>query len=196
MKLHPRRRNATLTTPTKIQKIQRANPALPDDRVSSVTKDIWTSDREFRHSELQIQSCDGANFQRRRPITTINSRVNRTHKQMRERTDNPTTNASELSHAATELNPVTFRTPVWDKTPISGSNAKGVDVNTTSIPKGMRINVTNEKNVTIDRETADRRPDPLDDNESETSGSAPVRERLYPTIPYPPPALAPKSDNI
>ena len=147
VELHPRRRNATLTTPTKIQKIQRANPAFPDDRVSRVTKDIWTSDRKFRHSELQIQSCDGANFQRRRPITTINSRVNRKPKQMRERTDNPTTNASESSHAATELNPVTFRTPVWDKTPISGSNAKGNEVNTTSISKGMGINVTKEKKM-------------------------------------------------
>ena len=185
-------RNAKFAKPTKIQKINRANPAFPDETSSKVAKDIWTSDRKFRQSELQIQSCDGANFQRRRPITTINSRLIRTHRDTKERTDNPTTNALESSLAATELIPVTFRTPVWEMTTISDSNAKGVDVNTTSIPKGMRINVTMAKNATIDRKIADRRPDHLDDKKPEQSGSAPVRERLYPTIPYPPPVLAPK----
>ena len=124
-------RNAKFAKPTKIQKIKRANPAFPDEKSSKAAKDIWTSDRKFRQSELQIQSCDGANFQRRRPITTINSRVTRTHRETKERTENPTTNALESSHAATELIPVTFRTPIWEKTTKSESNAEGVDVNTT-----------------------------------------------------------------
>ena len=93
-------RNATFAKPIKIHKINRANPAFPGDTSSKVAKDIWTGDRKFRQSELQIQSCDGANFQRRRPITTINSRVTRTHRETKESTDNPTTNAVESSHQA------------------------------------------------------------------------------------------------
>ena len=83
-----------------------------------------------------------------------------------------------------------LKVPGWSSAPwftfCSDATVRHVDVNTTSIPKGMRINVTMAKDATVGRKIADRRPDHLDDKESEKSGSAPVRERLYPTITCPP----------
>ena len=61
------KKNAKFAKPTKIQKINRANPAFPDNTSSKVAKDIWTSDRKFRQSELQIQSFRRGKFPKETP---------------------------------------------------------------------------------------------------------------------------------